>query len=66
MKTLKFKSEKREVVTRELVSGFGETLYHCPEVDSILIKIAFKDGSCVSFKRGEIEDTMNHIFGGED
>lgn len=66
MKTLKFKSDRRGIVTRELISTFGETLYQSPEVNGILIRVSFKDGSCLSFKRREIEDKMNNIFEEEE
>jgi hypothetical protein len=49
-------------VTRKLISKFGESIYHYPEVKSVFIKVNFKDGSTLGFKRDEEEDTFDELL----
>jgi len=55
MKTLKF-SKITKAIDRGLVSKFGEALYGAEEVESISIKVDFKDGSVIGFRRSEDDD----------
>jgi hypothetical protein len=48
-------------VSRKIISKFGESVYHYPDVKSVFIKINFKDGSNIGFKRDEEEDTFDEI-----
>ena len=61
MKVVKIPKGDSEV-TRELITQFGESLYHYPEVKSVFVKVNFKDGSNVGFKRDEEEDTYDEII----
>jgi len=58
MKTIKLRNEKASV-NRELISKFGEAIYHSPQVESVLIQIEFKDGSGIRFKRAEMKDEID-------
>jgi hypothetical protein len=49
-------------VTRKLISKFGESIYHYPEVKSVFIRVNFKDGSTIGFKRDEEEDTFDELI----
>ncbi|MEK6848581.1 MAG: hypothetical protein AABX65_03030 [Nanoarchaeota archaeon] len=64
MKIAKF-SEKKSEVTREVIAKCGEALYHAPEVSSVFIKIAFKDGSTIGFKRDVEEDILEEMMSAE-
>ncbi|MDD5193170.1 MAG: hypothetical protein PHF67_01145 [Candidatus Nanoarchaeia archaeon] len=51
-------SKQEEVVMnldRELISKFGNAVFHCPETVSIIMKIDFKDGSSVCYQREKEE-----------
>ena len=61
MKVVKFEKEDSKI-NRKMVSQFGESIYSCPEVKSVLIKINFKDGSNIGFKRDEVEDEIKDII----
>jgi len=56
MKTIKLIGNEIKI-NREIISKFGETIYHCPEVN-------FKDGSSIGFEREEFEDEVERKIGG--
>lgn len=58
--------EEKSTVSRELIKKFGEGVYNCEEVDSILISVKFKDGNSVSFRRAEMEDRFKKAIEEED
>lgn len=64
MKTVKLNPEEQKI-NRELIAKIGETIYQSPGIDSVLIKVSFKDGTTVEFKRKELEDEINGFLGGE-
>jgi len=51
-------------LNRSLVSAFGNSIYLCPEVESIRIKVKFKDGSSIGFNKDEDLDGLG-CFGEE-
>ena len=53
-------------ISMSLDGKFGEAIYHCPEVSSVFIKINFKDGSSIGFRRDEGEDDFERLFVAED
>jgi len=53
-------------VSKELISKFGEMVYHAEGVESVCIEVDFKDGSNLGFRRDEGRDTVEGIFGGLD
>ncbi len=53
---------KSSPITRELIANCGEALYQTPEVASVLIKVFFKDGSTIGFKRNIEEDIVEGIM----
>lgn len=61
MKLVKFQKEDTKI-SRKIVSQFGESIYNCPEVKSVFIKISFKDGSTIGFKRDEEEDEIKELI----
>jgi len=61
MKTIKQQKEESNL-DRHLISKFGESLYHFPEVRAVFIKVHFKDGSAISFRRDEDQDTLDSLF----
>jgi hypothetical protein len=62
MKIVRLKKAVKSKVTRRFVSRVGETIYHSPDVRAIFIKVDFKDGSAISFRRDEDEDTFDSII----
>jgi len=62
MKVYKFDKTKNSKVDRKIVSSFGEAVYGCPEIRSVFIKVNFKDGSNIGFKRDEDEDDFQDFF----
>lgn len=62
MKTLKLnKVEGKTKISREVISKFGEMVYHVDDVESIDIKINFKDGTIVGYKRHERKDDFDRM-----
>jgi len=61
MKIAKISKEDTKV-SRKLIAKFGESIYHCNEVESVFIKVNFKDGSSIGFKRDEGEDDFERLF----
>ena len=49
-------------INRDVISRVGETLYHDPHVEEVIIKVGFKDGSAISFRREEDEDYFETRF----
>lgn len=49
-------------VTRKLITKFGESVYHDDNIRGVMIKVFFKDGSSIGFRRDEDEDTLEEIF----
>ena len=66
MKIAKITKEEEQKVSRKVISKFGEAIYHCPEVSSVFIKVNFKDGSSIGFRRDENEDDFDRLFIAED
>lgn len=62
MKIYKFNKNKNSKISRKIVSNFGEAVYSCPEIKSVFIKINFKDGTSIGFKRDEEEDDVQEFF----
>ena len=66
MKLVNLKSSQTKI-KREHILGFGESIYHDPGVRSVVIKVAFKDGSNVGFHKDEDDDDIESLFmGGDD
>lgn len=61
MKIVKLEKEDFKI-SRKMISQFGESVYGCPEVKSISIKINFKDGSTIGFRRDEEEDEIKEMI----
>ena len=61
VKILKIKG-KEYSVSKEMISKFGEIVYHSKGVDSVFIKVNFSDGSNIGFRRSEGEDEMEGFF----
>lgn len=67
MKTLKLdKVNGRVKISREVISKFGEMVYHAEDVESIDIKINFKDGTIVGYKRHERKDDLDRMIDSEN
>jgi len=64
MKIVKIE-EKSSSVNRKIVSNFGKTIYQCPEVKAVFIKVAFKDGSSIGFSKDEDDDNLDCWIGEE-
>jgi hypothetical protein len=62
MKIFKFDKTKNSKIDRKIVTSFGEAVYSCPEIRSVFIKVLFKDGSNIGFKRDEDEDDFQDFF----
>lgn len=43
-------------LNRDLITRFGSSVYLCPEVNKVSIKVSFRDGSSINFKRNDEED----------
>ena len=65
MKIVKMKP-KAYSVKKELISKFGELVYHSEGVESVFIKINFADGSSIGFRRSEGDDAVESIFGDDE
>ena len=61
MKVMKI-SQNHGRITREVISNFGQSLYKYDEVKTVLIKVKFKDGCEIGFKRDEEEDELEEFF----
>jgi len=61
MKTIKLTKEHHKI-DRDLIKSFGEIVYACEDVKSVLVKISFRDGSNVGFKRCEEEDEFESLI----
>lgn len=57
---------KSSSVTRELIANCGEIIYQTTEVASVLIKVCFKDGSTIGFKRDIEEDILGGMMTAEE
>ena len=64
-KIIKLKN-KGYAISKELISKFGELVYQSEGVDSIFIRINFKDGSNIGFRRSENEDAVEEILRGDE
>jgi len=62
MKTINLNDETIQI-NREIVSKIGEIFYRSSGVESVLIKIDFKDGSYIGFNREELEDDVKRRIG---
>lgn len=62
MKVFNFDKAKNSKVDRKIISNFGEAVYQCPEIRSVFIKVNFKDGSNIGFRRDEDEDEFQDFF----
>lgn len=61
MKIVKIEKEDPRI-SRKMISQFGASIYNYPEVRSILIKVNFKDGSTLGFKRDEDDDEIKDLI----
>jgi hypothetical protein len=61
MKIVKLQKEDSKI-SRKVISQFGESIYSCPDVKSVLIKIHFKDGGTLGFRRNEEEDEIKDMI----
>ena len=61
MKIVKLEKEDSKI-SRKVISQFGESIYGCQDVKSVLIKIYFKDGSRPGFRRDEEEDEIKEMI----
>jgi len=64
MKIVKIDDAKTKV-KREMISKFGESIYHSDGVDEVFIKVKFKDGSSIGYERCEDDDDVEMLMGGE-
>tara|TARA_Y100000310_G_scaffold241610_1_gene245643 strand:- start:291 stop:503 length:213 start_codon:yes stop_codon:yes gene_type:complete len=56
MKVLKL-GKKKTKINRKQITQCGESIYYFPEVKSVKIEVALKDGCTISFERNEREDS---------
>jgi hypothetical protein len=61
MKTLKVNPEESRL-SREAISRVGEAIYMDSQVEEVIMKVKFKDGSAISFVKDEGEDDFNARF----
>jgi len=54
--------KKESKISREIISRFGNSVYHNPEVKAVFIKVNFKNGSSIGFRKDEEEDGFEEIF----
>lgn len=65
MKTLRL--SKRDIkIDRQVVRKFGEAVYQVEDVESVSIKVDFKDGSTLGFKRHERQDNFDRAMEEEE
>ena len=57
MKIVKL-GNKKSKVNRKMLTSFGRSVYHDEGVQSIAIRVNFKDGTSVIFKRDERDDYL--------
>ncbi len=55
-------SDKESKIKRKIISKFGETLYLDKEVKGVLIRVDFKDGSSISYRRDEDDDDFEDLI----
>ncbi len=65
MKTLKLMRNNVKI-DRQVVKKFGEAVYHTSDVESVSIKVDFKDGSTLGFKRHERQDEFDRSMEAEE
>ena len=61
MKIVKIDKETSKV-SRKVLANFGEALYHCEDVESVLMRVKFKDGTSISFRRDEDDDDFQRLI----
>jgi hypothetical protein len=61
MKSIKI-AKKESEVDRQLITKFGEAVYSYSEVEAVFIRVEFKDGSSISYKRDESEDKIETLL----
>ena len=65
MQTLKMKNInlnlQEDNIDKKFISKLGRFIYRSPNVDSVLIRIHFKDGSHLGFARDEDEDDFERL-----
>ena len=47
MKIAKITKEEEQKVSRKVISKFGEAIYHCPEVSSVLLKLILRTAAAL-------------------
>jgi len=62
MKIVKI-NEQEDKINKKMVTKIGDFIYHSPNVDAVVIKIHFKDGSHMGFMRDEDEDELENKMG---
>lgn len=60
------KKQKRFTLDREFVSKLGNFLYSQKDIESVGMRIQFKDGSILMFDKEEKEDNVKRRINEED
>jgi hypothetical protein len=61
MKTLKL-NEKTSKIDREAIAKIGKAIYQFQDIEFVFIKVKFKDGSSIGFKREELDDEVENMM----
>ena len=59
-------NDKASGVKKDLISKFGEMIYHTEGVQSVVIKVNFQDGSNIGFRRCEADDSIDEMLEEEE
>jgi len=62
VKVYKIKPVDKAPLTREAIAKIGQSLYLSDDIKAVKIRINFKDGSAIGFKRSEEQDTMEDFI----
>ena len=62
VKNIKVEGYVKSRLERELISKFGNAVYQCPDVKSVSMRINFKDGSSLGFRKDEEEDDFDNML----
>ncbi|MBS3066470.1 hypothetical protein J4205_01480 [Candidatus Pacearchaeota archaeon] len=65
MKVFKLLPEKGKI-TRETLSHLGNWIYQSDEVREVVVKVKFKDGVEMGFKKNEAEDELLEFLREDD
>ena len=61
-KIVRLKEIGEKAISRELIQKFGDAIYQKGGVGAVFVKVYFKDGSHIGFKRNEEEDDVESYF----